>query len=59
MPSSDRPQTLEPKYCELCGSLWLRLTGSAAIYCLACRRIVDDLQVRLRCDQRPRMRRDA
>lgn len=59
MPPSDRPLTLEPKYCELCGSLWLRPTGSAAIYCVACRRVVDDLQVRLRSDQHPRLRRQA
>lgn len=27
---------LELKYCERCGGLWLRLQGSAEVYCTAC-----------------------
>lgn len=29
---------LEPKYCELCGALWLRPSGSSDSYCTACAR---------------------
>ncbi len=45
---------LEPKYCELCGGLWLRPAGSDAIYCLHCASQVAALApVRLRPDQHP------
>jgi hypothetical protein len=45
---------LEPKYCELCGGLWLRLVGSPAIYCVHCAPEVAALApVRLRRDQSP------
>ena len=27
---------MELKYCERCGALWLRLTGSELIYCSPC-----------------------
>ncbi len=27
---------MELKYCERCGALWLRLTGSDAVFCCAC-----------------------
>jgi hypothetical protein len=27
---------MELKYCERCGALWLRLTGSDLIFCLPC-----------------------
>ena len=30
--------TLELKYCERCGSLWLRPRTSRAVYCTACAR---------------------
>ena len=30
--------TLEPKYCEGCGAIRLRLAGSAAVYCERCAR---------------------
>ncbi len=45
---------LEPKYCELCGGLWLRANGSSSIYC---RRCIPEIAVlapiRLRSDQCP------
>ncbi len=28
--------TLELKYCERCGGLWLRPTGGGQIYCVGC-----------------------
>lgn len=28
---------LELKYCERCGSLWLRLQGDSEVYCTSCR----------------------
>jgi DNA-directed RNA polymerase subunit RPC12/RpoP len=28
---------LELKYCERCGSLWLRLQGDSEVYCTTCR----------------------
>jgi Zn-finger nucleic acid-binding protein len=28
--------SLELKYCERCGGLWLRPAGGAQIYCMAC-----------------------
>ena len=30
------PETLELKYCERCGGLWLRPCGAAVVYCRAC-----------------------
>jgi len=30
--------TLELKYCQACGGLWLRLAGSDLIHCPACTR---------------------
>lgn len=30
------PITLEPKYCEACGAIRLRPSGSEAIYCERC-----------------------
>jgi hypothetical protein len=27
---------LEPKYCELCGALWLRPRGNDSSYCAPC-----------------------
>jgi Zn-finger nucleic acid-binding protein len=35
--------TLELKYCERCGGLWLRPGGGAQIYCAACGREVAEL----------------
>jgi uncharacterized Zn finger protein (UPF0148 family) len=28
--------TIELKYCERCGGLWLRHAGSAEVYCVTC-----------------------
>lgn len=45
---------LEPKYCELCGGLWLRAAGSPSIYCIRCAPEVAVLApIRLRSDQHP------
>ncbi len=27
---------LQPKYCECCGCLWLRRSGSTRVFCAAC-----------------------
>ncbi len=35
--------TLELKYCERCGALWLRPTGGKQIYCVDCAREIADL----------------
>ena len=46
---------LEPKYCELCGGLWLRPAGSSPIYCVRCAPEIAVLApIRLRSDQHPR-----
>lgn len=42
MPSYSYPK-LELKYCERCGGLWLRLQGSAAVYCAACADAIREL----------------
>ena len=34
---------LELKYCERCGSLWLRPIGARAVYCAACVPKIADL----------------
>lgn len=45
---------LEPKYCELCGGLWLRPAGSPSIYCARCAPEIAALApIRLRSDQSP------
>ena len=45
---------LEPKYCELCGGLWLRATGSGVTYCVRCAPEIAALApIRLRSNQRP------
>ena len=31
---------MELKYCERCGGLWLRLTGSDLVYCSSCAAIL-------------------
>ncbi|HKW16223.1 MAG TPA: hypothetical protein VJO35_01820 [Terriglobales bacterium] len=31
---------MELKYCERCGGLWLRVTGSEVVYCPACSMIL-------------------
>lgn len=44
---SDKNQEvrMELKYCERCGSLWLRECGTGEIYCESCQRIVSDLPI--------------
>jgi hypothetical protein len=34
---------VELKYCERCGGLWLRLKGSAQVYCADCQPLMADL----------------
>ncbi len=34
---------LELKYCEVCGGLWLRASGSLQPYCVSCQAIVAEL----------------
>jgi hypothetical protein len=36
--TSAQEERLELKYCERCGSLWLRPVGGGQIYCVACGR---------------------
>jgi hypothetical protein len=36
--ASAQEERLELKYCERCGSLWLRPVGGGQIYCVACGR---------------------
>ncbi len=51
---------LEPKYCELCGALWLRPAGAGAnaVYCRNCApRIAALAPIRLRSDQSPEFAR--
>lgn len=47
--------TLEPKYCELCGSLWLRTAGSCGVCCHNCRALDAQLAIarRVRQEARP------
>ena len=42
---SEREIRVELKYCEHCGGLWLRESGTAAAYCENCRPLVADLPV--------------
>jgi hypothetical protein len=35
--------TLELKYCERCGGLWLRPAGGGQIYCVGCARKIAEL----------------
>ncbi len=34
---------VELKYCEHCGSLWVRERGAGVVYCEKCQRMVEDL----------------
>lgn len=36
---------MELKYCERCGSLWLRECGAGVVYCASCQAVVDELPV--------------
>jgi len=52
--SDENALRLEPKYCELCGGLWLRVAGSDVVYCRHCLPQIAALApVRLRSDQHP------
>lgn len=42
MPSRSYPK-LELKYCERCGSLWLRSRDSEAVYCARCAEAIAEL----------------
>ncbi len=46
---------LEPKYCELCGGLWLRPAGSPGDCCPHCRTLETELALarRVREEARP------
>jgi hypothetical protein len=41
--NSASESSLELKYCERCGSLWLRPTGGGQVYCVACARAMGEL----------------
>lgn len=41
--SVPREGSLELKYCERCGGLWLRPIGDEAIYCTICARAMAEL----------------
>jgi hypothetical protein len=43
---------MELKYCERCGGLWVRQTGTTEVYCQSCQRIVDELPVPKKKPQR-------
>ena len=46
--------TLEPKYCELCGGLWLRPAGSPGDCCPRCRALEADLALARRLREQAR-----
>jgi hypothetical protein len=37
---------VELKYCERCGSLWLREIGAGVVYCESCQKKIEDLPSR-------------
>jgi hypothetical protein len=41
--SSANESSLELKYCERCGGLWLRPVGGGQIYCVACASAMGEL----------------
>lgn len=41
--SSNHTMRMELKYCERCGSLWLRRKGAEAVYCQKCKPKVAEL----------------
>jgi Zn-finger nucleic acid-binding protein len=51
--------SLELKYCERCGGLWLRPVGGEQIYCVACGRAVAELPPASTEVESRRMPRDA
>jgi hypothetical protein len=40
---SAKESRLELKYCERCGSLWLRPAGGGQVYCVACARAMNEM----------------
>ncbi len=49
--------SLELKYCERCGGLWLRPVGGEQIYCVACGRAMAELPPAICEIGSPRVRR--
>jgi len=41
--SAANESSLELKYCERCGGLWLRPTGGGQVYCVACSHAMGEL----------------
>src|SRR5258708_30331713 len=41
--NSANESSLELKYCERCGGLWLRPAGGGQVYCVACARAMGEL----------------
>ena len=41
--NSANESSLELKYCERCGGLWLRPVGGGQVYCVACARAMGEL----------------
>ena len=39
----NKPTPMELKYCERCGGLWVRESGTREVYCRNCQRMVNDL----------------
>jgi uncharacterized Zn finger protein (UPF0148 family) len=50
--STKEEARMELKYCERCGGLWVRQTGTTEVYCQSCQRIVDELPVPKKKPQR-------
>lgn len=46
----EEKSSLELKYCERCGGLWLRPTGGEQIYCVVCARQMAEMPPPLRLD---------
>ncbi len=49
--------SLELKYCERCGGLWLLTTGGSHVYCSACTREVEEVPSAVREPETLRERR--
>ena len=56
MKSDERKEALlELKYCERCGGLWLRDSGSSQVYCTSCRPQVAQLPPEMRRSRKPKL----
>jgi hypothetical protein len=53
--SSSNEMSLELKYCERCGGLWLRPVGGGQIYCVECGRSMAELPPRSNAGANSRM----